>query len=192
VTHKVWPYAAGGAAVLVGTLALLIGTATPAQRAVDCFKVPRNSLIPRTDDGNPLADGGRHVGLDDAKALTDYRLAIPPENDTTGSLRSVWIDSSDQVAFVYDSCLRAYVEDYGDHDTPKHVLLRTWERLARKRPDEFLVDVRGETALARRGEGRLWTPSALTFIEDGVMVSIIGPFHTVSELEMIAADIVYE
>jgi hypothetical protein len=145
------------------------------------------------EDG-PLLEG-KKVTLAEATRVTPYRLAIPPTNELTGRLSGIWIDSTDQVAFVSDTDLRMYQSE-PDRDLVEAAMADVW---AQKVQTEVgtpwrLVDIDGHVALALDGgtdaNGR--KTYSLTYMDEGLSLQFVSTRHSVTTLVEFAESVTYE
>lgn len=134
---------------------------------------------------DPLIDGVS-VSLEQAKSRSRYALPIPPVTAETGERTGIWIDPSQQVAFVWGTNLRFYVNrtDLTDEDVKTE-----WTRKIAEEPGMWeLVTVRGDLALGSSSESQ----SSLTFLENGLMIQFTSSAHTLEELRAFAERVHYE
>lgn len=142
------------------------------------------------NDG-PLMDG-QTVALEDAIELTDYpAFPIPPTNEVTGSLTNIWIDGLKQVAFVWSSDLRLYINPL--LGMRQEELVAGWTVAAPFMKKAALTKVGEQVALGVDGSGAE-EPSSLTWAdpENGLILQFVSPVHTVDQLREVVSDFSYQ
>jgi len=136
----------------------------------------------------PLVDGER-IHFEEAKRRTPYDLPIPPTDERTGDRSGIWIDPGLQVAFVWATDLRFYVDTT---ELTEEEAIAVWSAKVEEEPQVWmLTSVRGHPAIGTDGQGKD-DPSSLTFLERGLMIQFVSPHHTLDELESLAEAIQYE
>lgn len=191
----------GGFAPLVagGLTALLVALVVQVKGGVgvDDGRLPAlNSPIndENIQEEGPLLDGNK-ITLEEAKSSAASDLPVPITDARTGSRAGIWSDASGQIAFVWTSDLRYYINRL-EGETTKSDFVKSWEEKSQqsdsseqKQPAE-LLSVRGEPAIGHDLiEGSV---SNLTFIEKGYILQFVSPVHSLSELDEIAESIEYE
>ena len=132
----------------------------------------------------PLMNG-RRVTLSEARSAVPYGLPEPPTNDKTGTLTAIWIDGSDQVAWVWKTDLRFYA-----HRTDRTVAeaKKGWAEWAAEEPRfrSALLTVHSLPAFAVEGDGTAEHPSTIIWLEDGLNLQFVGPGFSIKELQELA------
>jgi hypothetical protein len=116
----------------------------------------------------PLLDAAE-VTVKQAKAQTQtpYELPMPPTNKETAERTGVWIERTDQVAFVWKTDLTFLAEPLRDWTEKEAV--ETWTRKAETGEGKLVSD-KGNTGFAY-DDGSHGNPTSITFIERGLVYS---------------------
>jgi hypothetical protein len=188
-------FGAGLGVGLVVAMSLSLSSApTVAERRAaspqDSDAVARTNRGPGPDiniqkDG-PLFDG-KQVTLEEARKLVAYTVPDPVENDVTGALTGIWIDTTGQTAFVWDTDLRLYLHEA---DKTQAEVATDYETKVKNDKSEaepwVLTEVKGRAALGV--EGKDVVASSLSFQDGGVMFEFVGPAQTLTQLIQLAQD----
>lgn len=132
----------------------------------------------------PLLSGER-ISLEEADAVfRPGEFPRPPTTTATGPLIGIWRDALGQVAFVWDTELRFYVDE---SEQTENQALVDWTKKAADPTEPYwsLVEVRGHMALAASEEEGS-DSSSLTFIERGKIIQFVGPGFSVDSLRDLA------
>jgi hypothetical protein len=158
----------------------------------------RTSYSFREDAFNPQDDpflgDGQKVTLEQAKAGTSYDLAIPVTNEVTGELIAIWLDPNEQVAFVWESGLRMYVDQDPASETES---VEAWEKQVADEPyiPYVLTEIQGHPAIGHDKNAKLPSrfsdgqgleieidESGLTIVVGGTGVQFVSEIHSLDQL----------
>lgn len=183
-----------GFAVSVLVILLVGGSGPPVAPSGDLLShMTQNGPAIDIQKDGPLLDG-RRITLDEAKASSKAELPVPPTNEKTDERTAIWIDDSGQIAFVWESGMRYYINRLDD-ESNKADIAESWEEKAAKADvspaqDERYTTVREEPAIGLDGAGE--TVSNLTFMEQDFMLQFVSPDHSLEDLKDFANAITYE
>jgi hypothetical protein len=138
----------------------------------------------------PLMDG-QVTTVDQAIQITGYsRFPIPPTNELTGTLSNIWIDELKQVAFVWGTDLRLYINPLLGKSEGE--LVARWAPLLPEMKNARLTEVTNNAALAIEGTGPD-APSSLTWAdpESQLLLQYVAPSHTVEQLKAMVEAFTY-
>jgi hypothetical protein len=143
----------------------------------------------RIQEEGPLADGER-VSLQEALSRSPYDLPVPPTNDRTETRSGIWIDPTDQIAFVWASDLRFYS---APTKRSSDEVEAQWRAKVKEQSSEGweMGTVRGASALTLNGSGEL-SPSSITWQENGLVLQFVSPVHDLELIRSFADEIVFE
>jgi hypothetical protein len=140
----------------------------------------------------PLVDA-KQISLAEARAASERSIPVPPTNPSTEERTAIWLDDGGQVAFVWTSGLRYYINRV-DSDWSKQEAVEAWQGKVQGGQEASeaasMTTVRGEPAIAYEPTEK--NPSSLTFIENGFSLQFVSPGHSVEELRDLANAIRYE
>lgn len=130
----------------------------------------------------PLMDG-QVTTVDQAMQATGYiPFPVPPTNDLTGPLTNIWIDGLKQVAFVWQTDLRFYINPL--LGTTEGELIARWAPILPEVRSAALTTVANKVALGIEGTSAD-EPTSLTWAdpESGLFFQYVSPIHTVDQLK---------
>ena len=134
---------------------------------------------------------GQVTTVDEAVQITGYsRFPIPPTNELTGPLSNMWIDELKQVAFVWQTDLRLYINLL--LGTTDGELVARWAPLLPQMKNAGLTEVTNNVALAIEGTSPD-EPSSLTWADPDsqLLLQYVSPAHTVEQLKSMVEAFTY-
>jgi hypothetical protein len=147
-----------------------------------------NSPVIDIQKDGPLLEG-RAISLAEAKKAFQTKLPVPPTNAATGERTAIWIDSRKQIAFVWASDLRFYINRI-DAESSRADFVATWKQKTAN-GDGVFTSVRGEPAIGHDATDDQGI-SNLSFIDKGLILQFVSPTHSLDDLEAFANAISYE
>lgn len=192
---RLWAFAFGLFTSLSLALLLTVSRSNSIPDALPPADVESQRLGPEIDlqEDGPLANG-KKVPLAIALAIAPYSVPVPPTNAETQELTGIWIDESNQIAFVWASDLRFYVNQL-EEDSSEAEIRAGWAEKEDRGEDQatgqdvVILNVNGHPAIGYDANAK--GPSSLTSVESSLSLQFVSPNHSLNTLQELAEKIVY-